>query len=165
MLKQCSASCKSIEDEIAMVTKSLQKKEEELSEVQAQTEVVRTENKEMQVLLDEAQNLVATGSLLFFNGTLHNFTLWTLQLLYCCLLQPFHICSNCLQGHLSSSCINLWHLRHKPHLDFIWPLQRLCCLLQPVSSSTSTKEPPVFSSPQLILFRLEELDLFRNEEG
>ena len=60
MLKQCSASCKSIEDEIAMVTKSLQKKEEELSEVQAQTEVVRTENKEMQVLLDEAQNLVAT---------------------------------------------------------------------------------------------------------
>ena len=60
MLKQCSASCKSVEDEIAMVTRSLQKKEEELSEVQAQTDVVRTENKKIQMLLDEAQNLVAT---------------------------------------------------------------------------------------------------------
>ena len=60
MLKQVSAHSKSIDDQIATVTGSLQEKVEELSEVHVQTDVVKTENKEMQMLLDEAQNLVVT---------------------------------------------------------------------------------------------------------
>ena len=60
MLNQFSAHSNSIDDQIATVTRSLQEKEEELSEVHVQTDVVKTENKEMQMLLDEAQHVVET---------------------------------------------------------------------------------------------------------
>ena len=60
MLNQFSAHSKFIDDQIATVTRSLQEKEEELSEVHVQADVVKTENKEMQMLLDEAQHVVET---------------------------------------------------------------------------------------------------------
>ena len=60
MQKQASTCNKSMEDEIATMGKSLQEKEKELTEVGAQTAVVRTENEKWQKLLDKAQDLAAT---------------------------------------------------------------------------------------------------------
>ena len=60
MQKQFSACKKSMEDEIDAMKKSLQEKEKELAEVRAETAVVQTENEERQILLDRANDMVAT---------------------------------------------------------------------------------------------------------
>ena len=60
MLKQFSASNKSMEDGIVTMKKSLQEKEKELAEVRAQKAVVQTKNEEMQILLDRANAMAKT---------------------------------------------------------------------------------------------------------
>ena len=58
LLKQFSASNKSMEDAIVTMKKSLQEKEKELAEVRAQKAVVQTKNEEMQRLLDRAKGSI-----------------------------------------------------------------------------------------------------------
>ena len=60
MLKQFSASNKSMEDAIVTMKKSLQEKEKELAEVRAEKAVVQTKNEEMQILLDRANVMAKT---------------------------------------------------------------------------------------------------------